>query len=242
MRSCFRDPWVCVVLILSFSAIPIPTHKHAQHAAWLMRTPLKDTITMNSAMSACEYSRQWQLAIMLFDDMLGRGLLPDVASCNIVMSACEKANHWEHSLVVLRDSVLSRGYLDEVADSSGLWVVLCHYGKRADYHHDMSCLHGQRVRLWHMTSAPTHAPAPKATTRTNQLMTSNHIANALVNGRPTTEDHTLARSGPPPSANEQSPPDRRRDKWTSAGNIRGQATPCARQAIVILSQGSGGTR
>eukprot|EP00439_Symbiodinium_sp_Y106_P079949 s451_g18.t1 len=62
---------------------------------------IPDTITFNSAISACENSFQWQVALQLFADMPASTIEQDVYSYNSTMSACAVAGRWQVALYIL---------------------------------------------------------------------------------------------------------------------------------------------
>ena len=52
-------------------------------------TPLKPCEAYNSAIAAC--GSEWQMALLLWQDLEERSLRPDAVTCGSLISACEKA-------------------------------------------------------------------------------------------------------------------------------------------------------
>ena len=58
-------------------------------------------ISYNAAISACEKTGQWQLALSLLSSMPKMKVTPDGISYNAAISACEKGGQWQLALSLL---------------------------------------------------------------------------------------------------------------------------------------------
>ena len=61
-----------------------------------------NVISYNTAISACEKSGEWQIAVQLFQEMSGCRLDHDVKSYGSAISACEKGGEWSQALYLLQ--------------------------------------------------------------------------------------------------------------------------------------------
>ena len=55
-------------------------------------------------MSALERSRQWELSLQVFKEMLGESCTPDYITWNSLMSACESGEQWGWALHLLLEA------------------------------------------------------------------------------------------------------------------------------------------
>ncbi|CAJ1385752.1 unnamed protein product [Effrenium voratum] len=60
-----------------------------------------NVITYSAAMSVCEMSGLWQLALHLLQECQ-RAVGANVVACNAAISACEKAGQWKQALLILK--------------------------------------------------------------------------------------------------------------------------------------------
>ena len=79
--------------MLSFSLplVPVVCLQQA-HFDWLRLTP--NTISCNSALSACSASGNWQIALHVLRGMSDANAQPDQISCNAALNACRTAGDW----------------------------------------------------------------------------------------------------------------------------------------------------
>ena len=62
---------------------------------------VRDEISYNAAISACEKRGQWAQALCLLSFMPGSKVVPDRVTCNAAISACEKGGQWQLTLGLL---------------------------------------------------------------------------------------------------------------------------------------------
>jgi pentatricopeptide repeat protein len=68
----------------------------------------KDIVTCNAAISACEKSCQWKLAVDLLGQIHEEQLQMTVISYNLLISSCAKGEEWQRGLELLMDLELVR--------------------------------------------------------------------------------------------------------------------------------------
>ena len=81
--------------------------------------------TYNAAISAC---RDWQKALEIFDDLMGRDLEPTMYTYNAMISACAKARQWQKA-VELFDDLTDRGLEPDIITYSAL-ISACEKGRQ----------------------------------------------------------------------------------------------------------------
>ena len=62
-----------------------------------------NVISYSAAISSCEKSQLWEMALALLREMPSKELEPDVISYSAAISSCEKSALWEKALALLRE-------------------------------------------------------------------------------------------------------------------------------------------
>ena len=68
----------------------------------LHRQLTANTVSHNSAISACEKGKHWEEALHLLREKLCGSVAPDMVSHSVAISACEKGQHWPEALELHR--------------------------------------------------------------------------------------------------------------------------------------------
>eukprot|EP00435_Cladocopium_sp_Y103_P061215 s1061_g22.t2 len=76
--------------------------REALHAAFTLPI-LRDVISFNALISACEKGQQWHLALSLFGRMQQEHLQPNVITYSAAISACEQVQQWSMALLLLHE-------------------------------------------------------------------------------------------------------------------------------------------
>eukprot|EP00438_Fugacium_kawagutii_P000811 Skav235096 [mRNA] locus=scaffold711:93979:101486:- [translate_table: standard] len=100
-----------------------------------MRQHEATTITYNAAISACEIGDHWEVAIVLFQDMLMQGLQPTVVTYNALMSACGKGGRWKLVMEVVEHMENIMINLDAISYNTAIcslemgekWALALHF-------------------------------------------------------------------------------------------------------------------
>ena len=64
---------------------------------------MRNVITHNAAVSACEKGGQWKQALSLLKGMQDAGVARNVVSFSAAISACEKGGQWQQALSLFKE-------------------------------------------------------------------------------------------------------------------------------------------
>ena len=92
-----------------------------------------DVVTCSAAISSCESSRHWEMALILFTSLRGQ-TSPDVIIYGSIIAACEKGKAWQEAFLLfqymledaLRPDIIMYNALISSCYMSARWTVAMH--------------------------------------------------------------------------------------------------------------------
>ena len=99
--------WQLALLLYSYSLSQLSTRPPASPASPASRAPALNLVGLNAALTACENSSAWRVALRLLVTAVtadGADVVTDVVTYGAVVSACGAAGAWQQAARLLDDA------------------------------------------------------------------------------------------------------------------------------------------